>query len=159
MGVVSNHRWHLGLGRSSTRQPIMVRSSRLRAKGQTSAELHPSPDELSGFALGSLAPARSAVIEAHVYGCDRCGEAVANAPGDEFLDELRASRATNYVETDGRSSPSHDTVGLPLEFVSVGDLPLEIRNHPRFEIQRLIAEGAMGRVYFARREIAPRRSP
>ncbi len=119
-------------------------------KCQPAAAPHPSPNELTGFALGSLDEQRAAVVEAHVYSCDRCADAVARVPGDEFLKQLQTSHQTANDDLNaGAPSDSHETVGLPLDDLCLADLADEIRNHPRFEIKRLIAEGAMGRVYLA----------
>lgn len=128
----------------------MVRSRPFSAGRQTTAALHPSAAELADFALGSLDGERSAVIEGHVYRCDRCADLVARVPGDEFLQELRAScRTANDYGDAGASARSQETIGLPVDDLSLAKLSPEIHNHPRFEIKRLIAEGAMGRVYLA----------
>jgi len=63
---------------------------------------------------------RAAVIEAHVYRCDRCAGVVAKAPGDEFLRQLQASRQTTNDDRDSNASAeSHDTLGLPLDYVGI----------------------------------------
>jgi serine/threonine protein kinase len=131
-------------------QQNVVRSKAFGMNRQITTAIHPSPAELSDFALGSLDEKRAAVIEAHVYGCDRCSKVVSKAPGDDFLRQLQASRlaATDESDPNGSARPL-DTVGLPIGSLGLAELSAELRNHPCFEIKRLIAEVAMGRFYLA----------
>lgn len=119
-------------------------------KCQTAKALHPSPSELAAFALGSLDEQRAAIIESHVYGCDQCADAVAQVPDDDFLKQLQLSHHPLGGASDSRTGANqYETVGVALDRYAGTDMAVNIREHPRFEVRRLIAEGAMGRVYLA----------
>jgi serine/threonine-protein kinase len=129
---------------------IVVRSKLVRVKEQTTTAHHPSAIELAEFALGSLDVERAAVIEGHVYGCDRCAKILAHAPGDDFLKQLQeAHQVANNDGDPGRLTSLQSTVGFALDNAALAELPAGIHDNPRFAIKGLIAEGAMGRVYLA----------
>jgi eukaryotic-like serine/threonine-protein kinase len=131
-------------------QRIVVRFSPKHARGPDPLSAHPSDAELTDFALGSLDEHRSTTVESHIYHCRRCSKFVARVPGDEFIRELQNS---GLPFSNGANHSAHGDGHLSNGFLaghfSIGTVPSELRDHPRFEIKRLIAEGAMGRVYLA----------
>lgn len=139
-------------GRSRWTAPLAGRTFLLDGMGvkqHTTAALHPSPRELAEFACGSLDEVRRAIVEGHVYGCDRCADAVATAPMDAFVDQLRIARLSEAGSTPDFEQRLPDTVGVPLDNAP-HRLPRELADHPRFQAERLLAEGSMGLVYLAR---------
>ncbi|HEX4415297.1 MAG TPA: protein kinase [Lacipirellulaceae bacterium] len=119
-------------------------------KCQTAKALHPSPSELAAFAVGSLDDERAAIIESHVYACDRCADAVAQVPDDDFLKQLQSSHFPEGTAPGSRALAGlFETVGVAIDRAGDTDLAIEVRDHPRYSAKRLIAEGAMGRVYLA----------
>ena len=61
-----SRRWQWAVGHEG----CTVRSKAFSMKSQTTSTVHPSPAELTGFALGSLDDERAAIVEGHVYRCE-----------------------------------------------------------------------------------------
>jgi hypothetical protein len=65
----------------------------------TTSAFHPSADELTDFSRGLLDDHRAAIIEGHISQCGQCAQVVAQAPGDEFSEQLRASRLAPVADS------------------------------------------------------------
>ena len=98
---------------------------------------HPTDEQLNAFALGDLPPDVAARVEAHVGGCETCGDTIVGfAEDDTFLALLRNANS---------------------EFEPINDaIPAPLRDHPRYAIETLIGCGGMGTVYRARHRVMER---
>ncbi len=105
---------------------------------------HPSGAVLTAFAVGNLGEAQFALVERHVSGCDRCATIVADAPRDAFVDRLLAAEQSHWASRNGSGATAAG---------KLAPLANELRDHPRYEMLRLIAEGGMSWVYLARHRL------
>lgn len=100
-------------------------------------DLHPSPELLSGLALGKLDEELLAIVGSHLAECATCRGTAASAT-DRFLELLR---------TDQREPPP--VLVDPGESLVADDLPAPLRNHCRYRVIRTLGRGGMGSVYLA----------
>ncbi|MEO1529044.1 MAG: protein kinase [Planctomycetota bacterium] len=106
---------------------------------------HPTNDELSAFALGDLPPEAAEQVEKHVSSCDSCCETIVGlAEDDTFVCMLR--KAQVEATQAGETADAHGS----------NETPLPLQSHPRYEVQRLVGRGGMGRVYAARHRVMQR---
>jgi serine/threonine protein kinase/putative intracellular protease/amidase len=98
---------------------------------------HPSRAELAAFALGRLPQQQAAEVERHVAGCEACCRVLRAVPDDTLVESLRASLQSSETET-------------------AGEVPPELRTHPRYRIVKLLGCGGMGTVYQAEHRLMER---
>jgi anti-sigma factor RsiW len=110
---------------------------------------HPSADDLVAFAQGSLDSARAAVVEVHLSQCAPCAVKVAAVPDDGFIRLLKAAQRSNFANRLHNPGDQSTHAFSPKEGPGLDRLPPELRQHPRYKIERLFAAGAMGEVYLA----------
>ena len=112
-------------------------------------------NDLTAFAVGKLVSLRTAIVEHHVARCDQCAAVLADSPRDDFVERLRdAERPLIMAGTDtpARHAPAQ-CLTPDLGEVGLDQLPPALRQHPRFRVIRLLAEGGMGAVYLAEHRI------
>jgi anti-sigma factor RsiW len=63
----------------------------------TDLATHPTPDDLTGFALGRLDGDAERAVERHLGEYEACQNAAAQAPADSFVSLLRS--ATRFGDT------------------------------------------------------------
>ena len=110
---------------------------------------HPSADDLIAFAQGLLDSARAVAVEVHLSRCNQCAAKVARAPDDGFIGLLKTAEQSVFGnELGGAADCCAETVELK-RGSDLDRLPPELREHPRYKVERLLAAGAMGEVYLA----------
>ena len=103
---------------------------------------HPTHQQLAAFLWGQLDNVEQAAIESHVAVCAVCCKILGEIPDDTMLGRLREA---------GKSS------GVPVVLSSkAAQLPTELRDHPRYKIERFLGAGGMGLVYQAQHRVMER---
>lgn len=105
---------------------------------------HPSRAELEQYGLGRLRGPACDWIESHVAGCDECCAALLKLSDDTFV-RLAQGAATKSLDSIARA-----TRRAPQE------IPIELRNHPRYRVLGLIGVGGMGAVFKAEHRVMER---
>src|SRR5947209_7833187 len=100
---------------------------------------HPTPQDLTAFALGKLQDTAAEVVAAHLEACPHCQHVVESVPPDSFVTRVQEAR------DDLDASPSSTPLPAALaptrttprtEVPSRREVPAELANHPRYRILR-----------------------
>lgn len=128
-------------------------------------ERHPPKDQLVAFGLGKLDPREAEQVAGHICDCPDCSETI-ELQDDSFVAMVRDSPALQPVDDISLAATSdkqsHRRVAVDVTTESnhgtcdLEGLPLELREHPRYQIIGLIGKGGMGDVYEARHRMMDR---
>lgn len=133
---------------------------------------HPPKNQLIAFGQGKLAPDESQSIETHLEGCPECCETLLDLQDDTFTGLVRQAQQINVTAKNrlSQSAPDqilevHSADASPQDLTLVtessdsesrGELPTELREHPRYRIIELVGQGGMGCVYRAEHRLMNR---
>src|SRR6185295_7172053 len=110
----------------------------------TNQIIHPDKERLIAFGLGKLDLDEAVEIETHLNECSDCCDTLLNLKNDTFIGLLRESVELLTAPFADEPSARHESV------------PLELANHPRYQISELIGKGGMGLVFKAEHKLMNR---
>lgn len=115
----------------------------------TTAIKHPSAQQLADFALGRTSSALSVLIEAHIADCAECCAKLSDVPNDTLTDRLLHTETRDGADSGTKPVP-------PVPRPTTAEIPQELKEHPRYRVQKTLGIGGMGVVFQAQHRIMDR---
>ena len=120
---------------------------------------HPTNETLRANGLGKLDDHEAEAVSRHLDDCPDCQSQVAGLSSDSFPGRLRQGKSTDSEGAERTTPVGSSLVGRPGQDATrtpaVG-FPIELLNHPDYEIVRELSGGGMGRVFLAHNNIMGR---
>ncbi|HVJ83685.1 MAG TPA: protein kinase, partial [Planctomycetia bacterium] len=122
---------------------------------------HPSVEELQAFGLGTLPEERRSALDRHFADCDPCALALARVPDDSFILRIRQAVHTDAATPVPGLRPQDLETEVELQLGaarthSAEEIPVALREHPRYEFGSRLGEGGMGVIYQGRHRVMER---
>ena len=114
------------------------------------AAIHPTPQELTAFALGKLTDSATATVAHHLEKCPECRQAIEKVPADSFVGKVRAARPSVSSLPSWLAEAPQD-LALPPK-----DLPPDLARYAKYRFLRELGRGGMGVVYQAEQTVMGR---
>src|SRR5262245_18335165 len=106
---------------------------------------HPGPERLAAFALGLLDEDGTQAVREHMAVCAQCRQEVEGRSESSILGQIvdRLEKPEAYA----KPPPAPEDL----------EIPLELKNHPRYRMLRFLGAGGMGMVFEAEHRVMKRR--
>ncbi|HEV3145314.1 MAG TPA: protein kinase [Gemmataceae bacterium] len=106
---------------------------------------HPGPERLAAFALGLLDEDGTQAVREHMAECAQCRQEIEGRSESSILTQIgtRLENPAAYA----KAPPAPEDL----------EIPLELKNHPRYRMLRFLGAGGMGMVFEAEHRVMKRR--
>lgn len=122
---------------------------------------HPRQETLVAYGLGTLDEAQSAEIEQHLEDCSECVQRLEALPEDSFVDKLRSTHDREVRESMTLDSNAEEPERAimdtgEIDGATLVEIPVDLRDHARYQLTDRIGVGGMGIVFRARHRLMNR---